>query len=184
MMRLARHGGGVRAVVRLAATAALALAVAACGFHLRGSYRVPEALMPIHVDAGSGSAMGDALRQALERQGAELTDDKARAGSSLAVLDESEDRRVLSVDETADVSEYEVQKSVRWQLVRPAGDGADAAAATLIAPNRLRARRDYEFDPASVLSKAQEEESLYADMEQALAQQILARLQAWSPETE
>jgi len=187
-----------RTLVRGLAVAALAVAVSACGFHLRGSYSLPEALMPIHVDAPGGSDIGAALRESLKRQGAQLTDERDQAASSLAVLDESEERRVLSVDDAADVEEYEIRKTVRWQLVRTEagengddgeGDGGDrgdtatgGGTRTLIAPNELQARRDYEFDSSQVLSKAEEERTLYRDMEESLAQQILFRLQAWSPE--
>ncbi len=171
----------------LAATA-IAVAVTACGFHLRGSYSLPAGLMPIHVDASGARDMGRALGEALERQGAELAATREGAASSLVVLDESEDRRVLSVDDAADVDEYEIRKMVRWQLVRPVsaedGDGEASEARTLIPPTRLQVRRDYEFDSSRVLSKDEEERTLYRDMEQALAQQILARLQAWSPEDE
>ncbi len=158
------------------AVVCLALAISACGFHLRGSYSLPEALLPIYVEAPAGSGTAKAVRDALRRQQGALAPEAAQAQSTLVIMDEGEDRRVLSVDDSANVSEYELRKTVRWRLERDVGDASETA----LGPTRLRVRRDYQFDSQAVLAASQEEDTLYSDMEQALAQRILARLRSWS----
>jgi LPS-assembly lipoprotein len=159
------------------AAACLAIALIASGFHLRGSYSLPEALIPIDVEAPAGSGTAKAVRDALRRQQGALTTDAAKASATLVIMNENEDRRVLSVDDSANVAEYEIRKTVRWRLERKKGEARETA----LAPSRLRVRRDYQFDPQAVLSKSQEERTLYNEMERELAQRILSRVGSWSP---
>jgi LPS-assembly lipoprotein len=162
---------------RLLLLAGLAVTLAACGFHLRGSYRLPEALYPLLIDAPSGSTVAEELRTSLRRVDASLTSDRDEARTRLVVLDESRDRRVLSVGDSANVDEYELRQQVRWKLV----DATTKDRTPLLSEVQLEARRDYTFDAASVLSKQEEEQALYKRMSEDLAQRILFRLQSWSP---
>ena len=175
-----RHPPPTHRLLPVAAVAALALAVTACGFQLRGSYRLPDALFPLQIDAPGGSAVARELRATLERQDVELTADPAAAAARLVILDESSERRILAIGSSADVEEYELRTTVRWELVRAAAEGETTA----LGPEELTACRDYGFDPEAVLSKQNEEDALYEDMSEDLAQRLLFRLQAWSPEPE
>lgn len=158
----------------VAAVAALALLLGACGWHMRGSYELPSAIVPVAVD-GEG-ALARSLERDLRRLGALEGGEPA---SRLEILDESDDRRVVSVDDDGDVNEFEVRYVVRWQLVGESDSGKGQRV--LIAPRTLESSRTYDFDSADVLSKDEEEAARIEAMRDDMVQQILFRLQAWDP---
>ena len=162
---------------RSLAAAVMALALAGCGFQLRGQFSIPAELQPIHIQAGGGSNVARELREILRRNGVALAGDRAGAASELEILDERRQRRVLTVSVTsADVDEYELKHTTRWVL-RDTGE----KRRPLTGVETIEALRDYTYDRTAVLAKQSEEEILIEDMEQDAAIRILYRLQAWSP---
>ena len=164
---------------RAGAIALLLLASAslvACGFQLRGSYDIPPAIVPVAIDAPTGSGVARALSDTLRYGGMRVVAGDRPAASRIEILDERSERRVLAVDSRGKVDEYELRYSVRWRLV-DAGDGGRE----LIAPAELVARRDYTHDPTAVLGKQDEASALVESMRDDIAQRILFRLQAWDP---
>jgi LPS-assembly lipoprotein len=153
--------------------AAAALVVAGCGWQLRGDYDMPAAITPIGVE---NSGIGTELRRNLQRMDA-LGGDPA---SRIEILEENEDRRVVSVDQDGKVNEYEINYRVRWQLV---GDSnSDMGQRILIPPQTLQSARTYDFNAASVLSKSEEREARVEEMRSDMVQQILFQLQGWRPQ--
>ncbi len=151
--------------------AAVVLLPAACGWHLRGSYAMPPTLVPIAVE---GEGIAGELRDSLRRTGAL---DGGEPASRVEILEQNQDRRVVSVDADGKVNEYEIRYDVRWQLTASGDDGTGQRV--LIAPQTLQASRTYDFDSGSVLSKSDEEETRIEEMRDDIAQQILFRLQGW-----
>ena len=158
-------------VRRAAAVALMSLALAACGFHLRGSgggYALPPALSQLRV-VSAGSAANDPLaqevRDVLVQAGARLVED---AGApALVLLGEEIASRVASVDTTTGkASEYILQYAAGFRL-----DGPSALPAQTV---RLQA--DYAFDPAQVLAREQEEREVVRVMRRDAAQQIVRRV--------
>ena len=162
------------AAVRPVVALLLAALVAGCGWQLRGSYDLPGALVPIAVEAGG---VGGALRESLRVSGALARATDEAPASRVEILEESDSRRVISVDPQGKVDEYELRYEVRWQLTA-AGSG-DRARRILIAPLTFSANRSYDFDAGSVLSRDEEERILVETMREDLAQRILFRLQGW-----
>lgn len=157
--------------------AALMLALAGCGFQLRGQFSIPAELQPIHISSQGGSRVAEELRRMLVRNDVQLTDDPAAAESEIAVLGENRQRRVLTVNpETAQADEYELRYTTDWILRDPNEDQRP-----LLGRETIESLRDYGYDPTAVLAKQSEEQILIEDMQQDAALRILYRLQAWNP---
>lgn len=155
------------------------MTVAACGFQLRGSYGIDEALMPMRVVGGGD--LGGELRATLRRSGVELVDDAAAAASTLRILERDRERRIVAITETGRVDAYEIVQSVEWQLDgRAATD--EGARPELIAANVVAAWRSYDFDPDAVLSRDDQEEIIDELLLRDVVDRILFRIQAWSPD--
>jgi len=167
----ARGGHRIRRAGMPLACAGL-LALAGCGFHLRGSYAIPDALAPVHVEAHTGSGVGRALTSLLQDNGVALASNAKAARTRLIILGESSQRRVLSVGSNGRVDEYEIDYTVRWRLV-DASSGRD-----IVSPTRFDASRDYVYNPSSVLGEQSQQETITGDLRSDLAQRILFRLQA------
>jgi LPS-assembly lipoprotein len=146
-------------------------AIAACGFHLRGAYDLPEHLSPLFIDKDSMSLqLYRELRSALVASGVELTDDAATASSVLEVNREQRSRDVISVDTLGRAREYRLIYRLEFTL--------SAAGESLIDKSRIELTRNLLFDPETVLGVAQEQEYIYADMIRDSASQVLQKLQA------
>ncbi|MDZ7749834.1 MAG: hypothetical protein U5K43_14350 [Halofilum sp. (in: g-proteobacteria)] len=104
-----------------------ALLLTACGFQLRGSYRLPDDLFPLYIDAPGGSDVARELRDTLGRQDVALADDPEGAATILAIVDESAGRRIPVGGQARPRSRNtRSAKTVRWKLERRHGDGTDA----------------------------------------------------------
>lgn len=157
--------------VRIAVVGAVAFALVACGFHLRGSggnAMLPASLSAVRVTMAGPSEnepLAEVVRQALARAGATLTD--ASDAPTLVLVGERIESRVASVSPaTAKVAEYLLLYAAGFRL-----DGPRPLAAQTV-----RLQRDYSFDPTQVLAKEQQERELLSNMRQEAAQQIVRRL--------
>lgn len=151
------------------------LLLSACGFHLRGEFRIPEALVPIYIDADRSSNVADELKQQLRRNRVELADERSAAASVIEIVDEQNRRRVLTVSaESADVDEYELRHTTHWLLRDGQQDNGP-----LTNLETVEIQRDYTYDRGAVLAKQSEEADLLDRMYQDAALRILYRLQAW-----
>jgi LPS-assembly lipoprotein len=162
---------------RLGPIVLLVLALAACGFQLRGAYGIDDALQPLRIEARGD--FRDTLERALRTGGVELTSSRDQAAATLRVLDTERERRVLAIREDGRVDEYELVYRVDWHLeaVTEAGE-----TARLIDRTRYAGQRSYIFEPGSRLAADDEEEVLIELLYEDLSDRILRRIEAWSPE--
>lgn len=158
---------------RVAVAAALVAALAACGFHLRGSGGaavLPASLSTVRVVAENLEPyhpLAQAVRQALTAAGAKLTE--AAEAPTLVLVREQLETRVAAVSgTTAKATDYLLLYGATFRF-----DGARALPAQTI-----RLQRDYAFDPQQVLAKEQQERELLANMRHEAAQQIVRRVAA------
>jgi LPS-assembly lipoprotein len=148
-----------------------AAALGGCGFRLRGPQRMDFATL--HVGVPAQTELGAQLRRLVATSGSTIVvEDPAAAEARLQILANARSREILSLTGAGKVREYQLNQSLRFQLL-------DTAGKTLIPPTTLSARRDYNFDEDAVLGKAQEEEMLYRDMQDDLVQQLMRRLSAY-----
>lgn len=168
--RLPTHAAARRRFLTAAVALPAAVALAGCGFRLRG----PQALdfATIHIGVSEFSDLGAALRRQVATSGSTtVVEDPAQAEVRLQLLGNERGREILSLTGAGKVREYELTQVIRFRLV-------DKANADLIAPTQIAARREYTFDDAQILGKEQEEALLYRDMEADLIAQIMRRLGA------
>ena len=118
--------------------------------------------------------MREELRKVLSDRSFAVVDNRDQANVLLRVTDERQSQRIVSVQKTGIVSEYELAHSVSMQVAQsqdlkpPAFDQAQAT-------NRVEVVREYTFDQGGVLGKEDEAEILRTEMRRELALQIVLR---------
>ena len=166
-----------RAMVSVRAGAAvlfLALALAACGFQLRGSTELP--FRTLWVGFSDASPLGTEFKRYIRGgTSTRLVDNAADAEARLQVLGESRDKEILSLNANGRVREY----SLFYTFVFKVDDGQGR---DFIAPTRITLKRDISVNENTQLAKEAEENLLYRDMQSDLVQQLLRRLAAIKPE--
>ena len=155
---------------------AAAVALSACGFHLRGSggdYNMP--FRSIYLAFPETSSLGTELRRNL-RGGdkVEVVTDAARADARFEVLSENRGKAILSLNSQGRVREYLLTYTLVFRVL-------DAKGGELLGPTEISLKRPLTFNETQVLAKESEEALLYRDMQADLVQQILRRLAAVKP---
>jgi DNA-binding response OmpR family regulator len=111
-----------RSMRTLVAVASIVLAVAGCGFHLRGAANYT--FSSIALNAPAAPSMATELKRALEATGsAEVIDDPKKAQVILDVPLVADDKEVLSLSGGGSVREYLLIKRVSFRL--PDTDGVE-----------------------------------------------------------
>lgn len=151
---------------------ACCLALASCGFHLRGSVALPRGMDVTYVqDMQPASRIALPLRQTLISNGARVAESAEDATALVRIVSERLDRRLLSTGRTSKEKDYELLYAVTFSA--RARDEAWAVDA-----QEIRVTREMKFDEEQVLAKTAEQEQLQTMMVQDAARQILLRLQS------
>lgn len=153
----------------------LAVALAGCGFHLRGegSGNLPYKTMYIALPDTSDVNLW--LQRYIKASGqTELVDDAKRADAVFQQLTENKQKTVLSINALGRVREYRLQLSYTFRVINPKGQ-------VLVPPNEVNLTRDISYDDSNVLAKGLEEELLWRDMNNDLVNQIMRRLSIIKP---
>jgi LPS-assembly lipoprotein len=147
--------------------------LAGCGFHLRGDASVPEALKTLYIQGVNTQQdpFGRQLKLDLRRNGITVLEDYEKGAALFTVLENRYDRRVLSVGGDAKVREYELEAWVEFQVTDENGE-------LIGEPQRVEARRDYQFDRTQILATDEQERVLREDLNKQMVQSILRRLSA------
>lgn len=157
---------------RFALAVVLALALAGCGFQLRGKADLPFATLYIE---GANPVLVDDLRRAVasgSRTRVVARPDHAQA--VLQITGESREKRILSLSGAGRVREF----LLVYRLAFRVNDRQNRA---MLTEQQIELRRDMTYDDAYVLAKATEEEMLFRDMQVDVVSQILRRLNAARP---
>lgn len=158
---------------RLLASLALLLALAGCGFQLRGAQTMP--FPSLYVSMAENSVITADLKRYIRANNAtQLVDRRDDAAAVLLQLPERRERLALSYNSAGRVREIQLQLRAGFRL-------EDAKGKLLAAPMEIFLTRDVTYDDAQVLSKAQEEELLWLDMQRDLVQQLMRRLAKAKP---
>jgi LPS-assembly lipoprotein len=151
----------------------LALALADCGFQLRGAQTLP--FETIFVNSPPNSPLGTTLsRQIRTATGSRTVDQINQANAVLEILGESRDKEVLTLNAQGRAVEYKLIYRLRFRL-------HDGKGREFITPTEMRAQRDISINDSQVLAKESEETLLYRDMQSDLVQQLLRRIAAVRP---
>ena len=154
---------------------ALPLALAACGFQLRGTADVP--FETIYVPTVAGGIGLELKRNIQAGTRAKVVDDAKQAEAILEFTQESREKEILSLTGTGRVREFQLRYRVGFRVHD--GKGRDFVPA-----NTVVLLRDITFNDSDVLAKETEEQLLYRDMQSDMVQQILRRLSVAKPAAE
>jgi LPS-assembly lipoprotein len=152
--------------------AALALPLAACGFHLAREAQLPASMQHVHIEiADASSPLAKGLQKALPRSGAQVVD---AVGPDVAVMKISANTLstdVLSVGGNARASEYALRYHVEFEM-------QDAAGTTILPKQTIELSRDFTFDASQALGVAAQTDLLTKELQRDMVQSILRRLEA------
>ena len=152
--------------ILLAAT----LLVAACGFQLRGTAPLPFA--SLYIQAAVTSQLAVELRRAVRAtDGTRIADTPGEAQVILQIMNELQEKQILSLSGGGRVSEYQLRYRVSFRLT-------DAKNREHIPASEILLRRDFSFNDEQALAKEAEEKLLYRHMREDAVQQLVRRLQA------
>ena len=154
---------------RRLAAATLALAIAGCGFHLRGD--TAFAFTSIYVNVPSSPPMSTELTRTLASSSTKVLDTPANAEVVLDVPVVVDDKDVLSLSSGGAVREYQLVKRVAFRL-------HDKEGLDWMPAGEIVVRRSYTFNETQVLARDLQEQRLLREMQTDAVQQLLRRLQS------
>jgi LPS-assembly lipoprotein len=161
------------------AVLALALALSACGFHLRGEgghYTLPFPTMYVGLPESSPLAI-DLKRNIRANGGTTVVKDAKDAAGVIEVLSDPEKTRsksILSLNSNGRVRQYLLSYNIVFRVLDNKGN-------VLLDHTQLTLTRPIDFNETQLLAKEQEEALLYRDMQTDLVQQMMRRLAAIKP---
>jgi LPS-assembly lipoprotein len=143
----------------------------ACGFHLKGVSKLPEAFASTVVLTDDRySEFSQALVQIIERSGSRVLHTVQAGTPVIDVLEDKTEQRVLSISASNLPTEYEVFYTVRYRV---RVDGKD-----VLPPQVLKLSKDYSFNENAVLAKEEEQQLIRRALAQELATVVVRRLAA------
>ena len=148
---------------------ALALALAGCGFRLRGSAELPFETLYI---PQSTSGIGLDLKRNIEAgTSAKVVADPRKAQAILQVDQEGRGKQILSLTGAGRVREFQLTYTVAFRV-------HDGKGGEYVPSNSIQFTREMTFADTQILAKESEEQLLFRDMQVEAVQQILRRLSA------
>lgn len=170
-MRTRRAPGNRRIIWVLLVTTVL---LAGCGFHLRGSGNVPDALAPMALNCTSGTsdALCREVRGQLELHGL-LAGQSEEPAHTLTLSGYNRDRRVSALGDRAAAAEYEIQVSVNLDL-------ATRDNIPLLSDTTLTRSEVYRTDEEQVLAEELEKEGVAGMLQRDIAEQVSRRLTSFT----
>lgn len=155
---------------RLTVSAVLCMALAACGFELRGSAPMP--FSTIYIQAAPTSQLAPQLRRSVRASGdTRIAERPGEAQVILHIINELQEKQILSLSGGGRVSEFRLRYRVFFRLT-------DEKNREHIPATEIILRRDYSYNDSQALSADSEEALLYKDMREDAVRQLLRRLQA------
>jgi LPS-assembly lipoprotein len=155
--------------LRPALAAAFALALAACGFQLRGTASLP--FETLYVPGATGGIALDLKRSIQSGTATRVVDEAAAAQAQLQFTEETRAKEILSLSSAGRVREFRLVYRVGFRVTD--GKGGDFLPLSTVALTR-----DVTFDDTVVLAKETEEQLLFREMQADMVQQILRRIAA------
>lgn len=155
------------ALVHLIFSLFVSLALAACGFHMRGSTDL--SFQTIYIQNNGTGIMSDLKRLLLNNKVKMVAADQAEL--QLELMREVTDKRILSLSGRGKVKEYELLYNITFRT-------REAGSELWSAPQKVEDRRDFSYDDTQLLAKDYEEAQLYRDMRTDAARKIIRLLGA------
>ena len=158
-----------RAALRMLLQALPLVALAGCGFHLRGALAIPADLAPIYLQPETGSPVMQAVKEQLAGGTVPLASSPDKAKLILRITAEGRSSRVVATNNAGKVLAYELHYLVTYEAV--AADGK-----VRIPKQKLDLVRTFDNPDVEVLGKQLEEAQIYEEFAVDVADRILMRL--------
>ncbi len=150
------------------AIAATVILLVSCGFHLRGNYDFPFSTLYINFPAGSHTA--NVLKRQIQGMNAtRIANSPQEAEVILSAISEKNRREILTYNVQGRVREYSLHYDLEYTIKTAQGK-------VLLPPTKVTLRRTMTYDDSEALSKENEANLLYKDMQSDMAQRLLRRL--------
>lgn len=146
---------------------AVLAAMVGCGYHLRGSIEMPEALKNLYV-FGSSQPLQTEILSLMKASKGKIVGSPNDAGVVVKVLREEMRSRVLSIGSTGKSSESELEYYLRFQFF-------DNKENALMDEQVIEISREFFNDQTAVLAKGNEELLIRTEIYKQVARMILAR---------
>jgi LPS-assembly lipoprotein len=153
---------------------ALAVALAGCGFKMRGSAAVP--FDTVYIPGATTGIQLDLKRNIQAGTNARVVDSPKEAEAIVQFTEESRNKEIVSLTTAGRVREFQLQYRVGFRVHNGKGG-------LYVPPSTIQLTRDVTFNDADVLAKESEEQLLFRDMQNDMVQQIMRRLAAARPPT-
>jgi LPS-assembly lipoprotein len=159
-------------MIRLLLIAFAPLALSACGFALRGEAALPAGLQRATLEVVDAySPLARDLEAALARAGFEKLAAGTEGVARIRIPVDEARTEVLTVGETARVTEYVVRYTV--EIEATAADGR-----VLLARTPIVLEREFSFDETQALGAQSEQDLIRRELQREMVQQVLRRLEA------
>jgi LPS-assembly lipoprotein len=143
-----------------------------CGFHLRGSEALPEAMAVTYIQ---GRRRFDSLNEdflaALEGHGVRVTANRDEATAILRILSNNDKKDVLTVDVGGKVQEIQIRQTIRFDVVTPDKE-------TVVAPQEISLSRDFVFNKDDILAKERESDLISEQLQRDIVNLAMLRITA------
>ena len=136
---------------------------------MRGDWNLPAGMSETGLHGGSRSLYRE-LKRGFTAAGADLHKG-ARKAARLRILEEYFDKRILSLDVTGGILEYELLYVLKFDVI-----GIDDTV--IVEPQRLRLIRDYLYVSEDVYGASRQEELLRDRMYREMVDLMLLRIKA------
>lgn len=147
-----------------------ATGLSACGFQPRGVVELPPVMQRVSLGGRQPDrGLSTALERLLRQNGGRLVGDAKEATLRLTVTEYRAGRREVVIDPRARLREVELTLLVKVKA-------EDAQGTVLLQDEAFESARMMHYDPANLLGRGEEEARLRGEMQEIVAQSMLARL--------
>lgn len=149
---------------------ALSLFLAACGFHLRGNIPLPPGLDPMFIQTTTPyDPLVQAIEDTLTSSHVKLATSLKSAKTILHILDMKSTENLVSVSTSTNTRQYALTETLQIELT-------DSTGKVIIPVSTLTASNPLTVDSSQVLNLSSQKQTQVQEMQQALVQQLMARL--------
>lgn len=146
----------------------------ACGFHLRGEGALPDIMAVTYIQGKKPfDTLNDDFRDALEGRGARVTENRDEATAVLRILENRNEKDVLTVDIGGKVQEILIRQTIRFVVATPDNQ-------PLVERQTVTLSRDFVFNKDDILAKARESDLISSELQRDIVNLAMQRIAAAS----
>ncbi|HET7333353.1 LPS assembly lipoprotein LptE [Dyella sp.] len=147
------------------------LALAACGFHLRGSAAMPQGMQRVHLTVGGSGDFQRKLARALLASNVTLEDSAGPGVAELRVPAQNFTVQSLTINGAAQVTEFAVRFHVAFAAT-------DSDGKVIVPEQTIDLQREFSYDASQPVGTQSQMEQIQGSLIDDAIQAVLFRLQA------